>query len=129
MMQATNGYARRLALTLVAALLTLNVQAAFAGMIGNEELALRSAMEARRTEVASFLARADVARSLADYGVKAADVEKRVANLSDGEVLKIHQQIADLPAGQDSFLGAIIAIIVIFMLLDIAGVTDIFPGI
>lgn len=129
MMQKFSRYGKHVVLAFVAALLALNVQSAMAGMVGNEQLAQQSAMEARRGEVEAFMARADVARTLTQYGVDAADVEKRVASLSDSEVLQIHEQIADLPAGQDSFLGAVLVIIVIFMLLDMAGVTDIFPAI
>jgi len=40
----------------------------------------------------------------------------------------MQQQIDSMPAGE-GVLGLVIALLVIFMLLDIAGVTDIFPAI
>ena len=44
------------------------------------------------------------------------------------EVIAMHQQLNNLPAGQGA-LGAVVLILVIFILLDVAGVTDIFPGV
>jgi len=40
----------------------------------------------------------------------------------------MHAQLDSLPSGE-GFLGGVIAIIVIFILLDLAGVTDVFPGV
>lgn len=128
MMEKLRKHSRGLALILAVFLLGFNVQAAVAGMIGNEQLAMDSAIESKRGEIEVFMARADIASALQQYGVDADDVKDRVANLSDAEVLEIHDKLAELPAGQD-FLVAVIGIIVIFMLLDMAGVTDIFPAI
>lgn len=128
MMEKLRKHSRAFALLLVTCLLGLNAQVAMAGMVGNEQLAMDSAVEAKRGEVETFLARAEVADALQQYGVDTEEVQKRVAGLTDAEILQIHDSIAELPAGQD-FLGAVLAILVIFMLLDMAGVTDIFPAI
>ena len=77
----------------------------------------------------AFLARDDVRSSLLGAGVSSADVDARVDNLSDSQVLQIHAQMNALPAGGDGVLGVIMLVIVIFMLLDVAGATDVFPGV
>lgn len=102
---------------------------AMAGVVGNDQLSVESELQIKRDEVATFIAREDVRAALVKAGVSEADVNTRVQNLTDAQVLQIHKQMSDLPAGGDGALGIIIAIIVIFMLLDLAGVTDIFPGI
>lgn len=75
-----------------------------------------------------MLARQDVSDYLRTQGVNPADVQSRINALSDAEISQMHSQLEQLPAGE-GFLGAVIAIIVIFMLLDLGGVTDIFPRI
>ena len=118
--------------TFIATLLLLGAgvqTTALAGVVGNDQLAVESELQIKRDEVATFMAREDVRSALLKAGVSEADVNARVQNLTDAQVLQIHKQMSQLPAGGDGALGVIIAVIVIFMLLDLAGVTDIFPGI
>lgn len=115
--------------TLVLSLFAGFQTTALAGVIGNEQLSVESELQIKRDEVATFMARQDVRSALLQAGVSETDVDARVQNLTDAQVLQIHKQMSQLPAGGDGALGVIIAVIVIFMLLDLAGVTDIFPGI
>lgn len=118
----------RLLLVLVTLVATSFSLPARADMIGTQVLAGAAELEGKRDELRSLLARADVRQALLDHGVSPGDVDLRVGALSDAEIQQLHGKIADLPAGQ-SFIGAVLGIIVIFMLLDMAGVTDIFPSI
>ncbi len=71
------------------------------------------------------LARAEVQQQLSDMGVKAADVQARVAALTDSEVNKLAQKISTAPAGGDFF--AVVGIVfVVLMILEAVGVIDIF---
>lgn len=116
--------------TMVAALLSMSLQTtAFANVITNDQLAVESSMQIQRSEVATFLAREDVRSSLSNAGVSASNLDKRINNLSDSQVLQIHSQMNSLPAGGNGILGAILVIILIFILLDLAGATDVFPGV
>jgi hypothetical protein len=49
-----------------------------------------------------------------------------VAALTDAEVARLNQRIAELPAGGD-VLGVILLIFIIFVITDAIGATDIFP--
>ncbi len=82
----------------------------------------------KRNQLLTILARDEVRSALLERGVSESQIDSRIDNLSDAEVLQMHEQIDELPAGE-GFLGTVIALLVIFMLLDIAGVTDIFPAI
>mgnify|MGYP003144579290 FL=1 len=64
---------------------------------------------------------------LAARGVDAADAQARVNAMSQAELAALSAQIDELPAGE-GLLETVLFLLVIFMLLDIAGVTDIFPG-
>jgi hypothetical protein len=100
---------------------------ATASMVSNSDIQQSVSMEMKRDQIKTMLAREDVQKQLASFGVDQADAESRVDQLTDAEVLAFHEQMEDLPAG--GVLGAILLIIVIFMLLDVAGVTDVFPNI
>ncbi len=99
-----------------------------AATVGNDQLAIESALQIQRDEVTTFMARDDVRSSLLGSGVSASDVDTRINNLSDSQILQIHAQMDTMPAGGE-VLGTILVILVIFILLDVAGATDIFPGI
>lgn len=109
--------------------LNLSFQApVMAGMVTNSELGAAAQVAIQKDEIRSLVAREDVRSHLEQNGVNPEDVDARIDAMTDSEVQAMHAQLDSLPAGE-GFLGTVIAIIVIFMLLDIAGVTDIFPRI
>jgi len=114
--------------TLLALFTLMSVQApALADMISTDQLAMEQRSDSQRAVLTDFLSREDVRAQLEARGVDAADAQQRIDSLTATELAALHEQIDTLPAGEG--LGIVISIIVIFMLLDIAGVTDIFPGI
>ncbi|MES2623894.1 MAG: PA2779 family protein [Pseudomonadota bacterium] len=100
-----------------------------AAMVDNDQLAMQAQQQLQRDEVRSFMARADVREAMLGYGVSSADVDARINNLTESELLQIQDRLAMLPAGGDGVLGAVVLIFVILILLDVLGATDIFPGI
>lgn len=108
---------------------SMSIQApAMAGMIGNQELAMQAELQMQRDEVRFFMAREDVRGMLLDYGIDTADVDNRINNLTESELLQIQNQLADLPAGGNA-LGLVVGILLILVLLDVLGLTNVFPGI
>jgi hypothetical protein len=81
---------------------------------------------AEREHVNQFLARADVQARLSRYGVKAGDVQARIAAMSDDEVAQLAGKMDAMPAGGD-ILGAIVLIFLVLLLTDILGFTKVFP--
>ncbi len=120
------------ALLLAICLLNVSVPAfvssAHADAISTAELRASLSIAEKRDAIRTSLAREDVRTALLERGVNEAQIESRIDNMSDAEVLQMHEQIDKLPAGE-GLLGTVIALLVIFMLLDIGGVTDIFPDI
>jgi len=118
--------------TLAAALVTgsLVQSTAFAtpaGMVSTQQLVQESRVDQQRVQVNDFLSRADVQAQLEARGVDVASAKARIASLSPAELASLSAQIDQLPAGE-GVLETVLFLLVIFMLLDIAGVTDIFPG-
>lgn len=100
---------------------------AAADVVTTEQLLAESRVQQQQAEVSAFLARDGVRQQLMAHGVDAASAMDRVNALSAEELSMLHAQIDQLPAGEGA-LETILFLLVIFMLLDIAGVTDIFPG-
>jgi DNA replication protein DnaD len=117
-------------LTVASVFLAASFQApVMAAMVDNDQLAMQAQLQLQRDEVRSFMAREDVREAMLGYGVSSADVDARINNLTESELLQIQDRLAQLPAGGDGVLGAVVLILLILVLLDVLGTTDIFPGI
>ena len=101
---------------------------AMAGMVTSSELSSAAQVEQLCDEIRTVVARDDIRAHLLDNGVSPDDINDRINTMTGSEVLAMHAQLDNLPAGE-VFLGGVIAVIVIFILLDLAGVTDVFPGV
>jgi hypothetical protein len=101
---------------------------ASADVVDNQQLAMQHDLQMQRDDVRNLMARDDVRAALLGYGVSLGDVDDRINNLTAGELMQIQNQLDKLPAGQ-SALGVVLTLLLIFLILDIAGVTNIFPGI
>lgn len=125
-----NSLARRsIASIVMVALSLMGLQApAMADIVSTDQLVAEQRADVQRATVNAFLGRDDVRAQLEARGVSADDALQRVDSLSSVELAELSQQIDTLPAGEGA-IGLVIGILVIFMLLDIAGVTDIFPAI
>ncbi|MBK8972074.1 MAG: PA2779 family protein [Hahellaceae bacterium] len=60
-------------------------------------------------------------------GVDPAQVEARLAALTPAERADLDARLSELPAGGDSVIGIIVFILVLLIVLDLLGATDIFP--
>jgi pilus assembly protein TadC len=78
-----------------------------------------------RGRIASLLERADVRAQLQAHGVDAAQVQARVAALTDEEAAQLAAHIS-LPSG-GSIVGAIVFVFLVLLVTDILGFTKIFP--
>ncbi|MBF58776.1 PA2779 family protein [Halomonas sp. FeN2] len=81
---------------------------------------------ADRERINEILARADVQDQLVKQGVDLAEVEARVASLSDAEAQQMAEQLEQLPAGA-GVVGALFAVFIILLVTDILGLTDVYP--
>lgn len=97
-----------------------------AAMVGTQQVIQAEQTRVDRAELLAALDRADVRNQLEAMGVDPSLAAERVANLTDAEVAELNQRIADLPAG-GSALGVIVFILLVFVITDIIGATDIYP--
>ena len=100
---------------------------AHAAVVTTEQLMQEQKLEQHRHDAQAFFLRKDVQAQMVARGVDLEMAQARIASMSAAELSQLNQQIDTMPAGEG--LGLVIGLLVIFMLLDIAGVTDIFPAI
>ena len=117
---------RRACVALVSvSLVSLGVQApAAANVVGTAEAIAAGKADARAT-VDAALARADVQAKLEEMGVEPAEIQGRLAALSDDEVASLAERIEAAPAGGDA-LAVIGAVFLVLIILEVVGVIDIF---
>ena len=97
-----------------------------AGMVETSQFAAEVSMQEQRTALVDLMTREDVAAELNAMGVDLGTAKDRVASLSDADIRQLHNKLDQLPAGSGA-AGTVLVVLLILILLDIAGVTDIFP--
>jgi hypothetical protein len=98
---------------------------AYAGLVTTEQMLQEQLRELDRASLISELDRKEVREQLIDYGVDPEDAKARIAALSDAQIAELKAGIGDLPAG--SGVGEVLVILLLVLLiLEIAGVTDVF---
>ncbi len=100
-------------------------QAAYAGLVGTEQLIDYSERVARLAKLERVLAQEAVRDQFLQMGVSPELVEARVAALTDQELQMLETQLNELPAG-GSVLAIIGIVFVVLIILEIIGVTNIF---
>lgn len=129
-MKMTSMLKTPVTITMIVSMLFLSVQTpVMADIVDTKELTMKVELQQQRDAVRELVARDEVRSALLGYGVNPADVDARIDNLTGSELMKIQNQLGDLPAGGDGILSVVLTLIVIFVLLDLLGATDVFPNI
>lgn len=119
-------FKRTLASILCVAVLNLSSPlVAQAGVIGTLQAVEAQHRAVDLATVSSALAREQVRAQLGAMGVDAAQVESRLAALTDAELRDLAGQIESLPAGADA-LAVIGIVFLVLLILELVGVIDIF---
>ena len=116
-------------MTILVLLLTVPYQSAFAAMIGTETVIDMVRGQAARDCLNQIMTRQDVKAVFISYGIDPLEAKARLDTLSDTEIVRIYDQIEQLPAGGSDLGTAFIIIGVVFIILfitDILGFTDVF---
>lgn len=112
-----------------AALVFLGTAQFASGEIVNTENAIRlDQRNAAIDRITSALSQQRVSEQLAALGVDPLDAQQRVDSLSDSELQLLDQKLADLPAGADGALEILGIMLLVLLVLELVGVTDIFKS-
>lgn len=119
---------RTIALMMMVNLVTLGfVQSAGAGVIGTEAAMLSQERAQRIERIHSVLSRDNVQQQLEQLGVDPEAAMARVASLSDAELLALDERMNELPAGAGA-LEVLGIVLLVLLVLELVGVTDIFKA-
>ncbi|HLS84028.1 MAG TPA: PA2779 family protein [Arenimonas sp.] len=108
----------------VALVFGVTTSIANATLISTQQAVATDVRAAQEAEVRELLARAEVADMLVEMGVDPADVDARVAALTDEELAQLHTQMQDLPAG--GVLAVLGIVLIVLIVLELTGAIDIF---
>lgn len=115
---------RTIACALIVSIIGLGMpSSSMAGIVATDEV--RGGL--KRDQVTSFLERSEVRARMQALGVDPDAARDRVAVLSDDEVASLADQLDQLPAGGSDVLTAVVVVFLILVILDLLGVTNIFP--
>jgi len=116
-------------MTILLLLLAVPYQSVFAAMIGTETVIDMARGQEARDCLNRMMIREDVQTAFTSYGITPLEAKARLDTLSDAEIMRLYNQIEQLPAGGSDLGVAFIAVGVIFILLfitDLLGYTDVF---
>ncbi len=107
-------------------LISLGLQTpAAAGIVGTADAIAVTQQQNDLMVVRDALARADVREQMVALGVDPAEVEGRLAALTEGELATLAGNIEQAPAGGDA-LAVIGIVFVVLLILELTGTIDIF---
>jgi hypothetical protein len=110
-------------------MLDFSVRTANAKMVDTETMMRATQQKDGRDRIIAFLERKEVQQAMAQHNVSIDEAKKRVAALTDAEVMQINQTMDRLPAGGDGVgvvVGAAVFIFVVLLITDLLGLTHVF---
>ena len=117
-------------LAVIMLLIGAPVNSALAAMVDTEAILDSAQGSEARAFLHQLLARKDIRDAIVEQGIDPNEAWARINSLSDKEVIAIADQIDRLPAGGDviEFLLVVILVgFIVLVVLDLTGVTDVFP--
>ena len=110
-------------------LIAAPVQSVTAAMINTETIMVSARGREAREYLHQLISRKDIQAAIVAQGIDADEAWARINSLSDDEIIRIADQIDQLPAGGGlaEFLLIIILVgFIVLVILDLTGVTDVF---
>ncbi|MEM7400522.1 MAG: PA2779 family protein [Pseudomonadota bacterium] len=106
----------------------VQISPAFAGIVGTDSFLSEQTLQQDRENLRDLMSRDEVKTMLEMNGLTVEEAQTRVDSLTDAEVSQMAKKFDELPAaGNAAVVVLIIALVV--LILELAGITDIFTGI
>ncbi|TVP85845.1 MAG: hypothetical protein EA347_09600 [Thioalkalivibrio sp.] len=117
---------RALALLCALALFGAATSPIHASMLGTGSLLEAEQSAVDRDRLLAQLEREDVREQLQAMGVQPELAAERIARMTDAEIRMLSERLDELPAGA-GLLGVALFIVLLLVITDALGITDIFP--
>tara|TARA_R110002124_G_C8967110_1_gene514656 strand:- start:2314 stop:2685 length:372 start_codon:yes stop_codon:yes gene_type:complete len=106
-------------------LVILGLGQASAGVYGSEQVLATQQHSYDRQHILAFVDSDAVQQQLTVLGVNQADAKMRIANMTQEELASLNTQMNEMPAG--GIVGTIVTVLVVIAVLDVMGITDVYP--
>ena len=113
---------------LILSFVFVQISPAVAGIVGTDSFLTEQAVQQDRENLRDLMARDEVRSLLSNNGLTVAEAQERVDSLTDKEVSQMAKKFDELPAAGDAWVVALVIVLVV-LILELAGITDIFTGI
>lgn len=111
-------------LVTLSAAITANVQAQF--ITTDDALAIEKHHQASE-RISTLLSNQEVQQQLVEFGVPPEQAQQRIAALTPEELMLLDARISEMPAG--GIVEVIGVVVVVLLILELLGVTDVFTAI
>lgn len=98
---------------------------AWSGIVTTDQLLQQQLEVLNKSSLVAMIDRDDVRQQLVERGVDPEYAKARIAALSDAQIEELKGNIDTLPAGS-GVVGILVAVLLVLIILDIVGVTNIF---
>ena len=99
-----------------------------AGIVSSDQLITAQQLQLDRQQLKTWMAREDVRDQLIDLGVDVDSAIVRVDGMTNQEVQQLSANMNEMPAGGGFIETAVLALLIL-IILEVTGVTDILPNI
>lgn len=106
-------------------LLILSLGQATAGVYTSQQAIASQQYQYNKQQVLDLVDSAAVQQKLTNLGVSPEQAKLRVDSMTNNELLAFNQQMNEMPAG--GIVGTIITVLVVVAVLDLMGLTDVYP--
>jgi hypothetical protein len=104
-------------------------QMVHAALVSTQQVLDSQENNERLERIDRVLVRDEVRKQFVALGVDPNEVRQRVAALTDAELVRLEAGVGDMPAGGDSVLAVLGIILVVLLVLELVGVTNVFTKI
>jgi hypothetical protein len=109
-----------------AALISLSLSGtSHAGVFTSEQVIQFQQFDYNKQQVLNMIDDATVQHKLIALGVNADDALKRLDAMTPQEVTELNRQLNEAPAG--GIVGTVVTVLVVVAVLDLMGITDVYP--
>jgi len=113
---------------LILSFVFLQITPAIAGIVGTDSYLSEQTLQQDRENLRSLMTRDEVQSMLEMNGLTVEQAQERVDSLTDKEVSQMAKKFDELPAGGSAAV-VVLVIGLVVIILELAGITDIFTGI
>ena len=114
-----------LKITLSSLLLIIGLGQASAGVYSSEQVLATQQHNYNKEQVLAYVDSDAVQQKLTALGVNHADAKMRIASMTQEELASLNTQMNEMPAG--GIVGTIVTVLVVVAVLDLMGITDVYP--